>query len=104
MQYYLFYFLVQINWTTSRKRTQNLFFGLIKIDSDSPYEDGYWLNKWFFSREFASPVNIVPIELRYGFGVTGKSKGTIASFGSKSFKDDPGKFGMKEMPSLSVKV
>tara|TARA_Y100001970_G_scaffold293112_1_gene437828 strand:- start:372 stop:2231 length:1860 start_codon:yes stop_codon:yes gene_type:complete len=86
-----FIFLCKLIGQPVEKGPKTYFFGLIKIDSDSPYEDGYWLNKWFFSREFASPVNIVPIELRYGFGVTGKSKGTIASFGSKSFKDDPGK-------------
>ena len=86
-----FIFLCKLIGQPVEKEPKTYFFGLIKIDSDSPYEDGYWLNKWFFSREFASPVNIVPIELRYGFGVTGKSKGTIASFGTKSFKDDPGK-------------
>ena len=85
-----FIFLCKLIGQPVEKEPKTYFFGLIKIDSDSPYEDGYWLNKWFFSREFASPVNLVPIELRYGFGVTGKSKGTIASFGTKSFKDDPG--------------
>ncbi len=87
----LFIFLCGLSGQVEEKEPKTYFFGLIKIDSDSPYEDGYWLNKWFFSREFASPVNIVPIELRYGFGVTGKSKGSVASFGTKSFKDDPGK-------------
>ena len=86
-----FIFLCKLIGQPVEKEPKTYFFGLIKIDSDSPYEDGYWLNKWFFSREFASPVNIAPIELRYGFGVTGKSKGSIANFGSKSFKDDPGK-------------
>ena len=78
------------------EKNRTYFFGLIKFDSESSYEDGYWLNKWFFSREFASPINIVPIELRYGFGVTGKSKGSIANFGANSFKDDPGKIRYEE--------
>jgi len=87
----LFIITCVLSAQTGKKEPRTFFFGLIKFDSDSPYEDGYWLNKWFFSREFASPVNIIPIELRYGFGVTGKSKGGIGSFGSNSFKDEPEK-------------
>ena len=86
-----FILLCGLSAQIEEKEPRTYFFGLIKIDSESPYEDGYWLNKWFFSREFASPINIIPIELRYGFGVTGKSKGNAADFGANSFKDDPGK-------------
>ncbi len=67
------------------------FLSLFKIDKSSPYEDGYWINKWFYSREFAKPINFTPIEIRYGVGATGKSKGSVYSFNPDSFKDDPGK-------------
>ena len=71
--------------------TKKYFFGLLKFDNKSPYEDGFWINKWFYSREFAAPINFIPIEIRYGFGATGKSKGSIYSFNPDSFRDDPGK-------------
>ena len=48
MQYYLFYFLGKLIGQPVEKEPKTYFFGLIKTDSDSPYEDGYWLNKWFF--------------------------------------------------------
>ena len=73
------------------KEPRTFLFGLIKFDTESAYEDGYWINKWFYAREFASPVNIIPIEVRYGFGVNGKSTGSASSLTSDSFKDDPGK-------------
>ena len=65
-------------------------FGLIKFDTESEYEDGYWINKWFYAREFASPITNVTIEIRYGVGVNGKSTGSAANFNSDSFKDAPG--------------
>ena len=73
------------------KEPRTFLFGLIKFDTESEYEDGYWINKWFFAREFASPVNIIPIEIRYGIGVNGKSTGSSSSLSSDSFKDDPKK-------------
>ena len=73
------------------KEPKTFLFGLIKFDTESEYEDGYWINKWFFAREFASPVNIIPIEIRYGIGVNGKSTGSASSLTSDSFKDDPKK-------------
>ena len=48
------------------KEPKTFLFGLLKFDTQSEYEDGYWINKWLFAREFASPVNIIPIEIRYG--------------------------------------
>ena len=71
--------------------TKKYFFGLLKFDNKSPYEDGFWINKWFYSREFAEPINFMPIEIRYGVGATGKSKGSIYSLNPDSFRDDPGK-------------
>ena len=70
---------------------KTFLFGLLKFDTNSPYEDGYWINKWFYSREFASATNFIPIEIRYGLGATGKSKGSASSISAESFKDDPGK-------------
>ncbi len=88
----IFFILLSILYAQiEEKKPKSFFFGLIKFDTESPYEDGYWINKWFFAREFASPINIIPIELRYGFGVNGKSTGAVSSFGTNSFKDDPGK-------------
>ena len=74
-----------------KKEPKTFLFGLIKFDTESEYEDGYWINKWFFAREFASPVNLIPIEIRYGVGVNGKSTGSSSSLSSDSFKDDPKK-------------
>ena len=73
------------------KEPRTFLFGLIKFDTESAYEDGYWINKWFYAREFASPVNIIPIEIRYGIGVNGKSTGSASNLTSESFKDDPKK-------------
>ena len=73
------------------KEPKTFLFGLIKFDTESEYEDGYWINKWFYAREFASPISIIPIEIRYGVGVNGKSTGSAANFNIDSFKDDPGK-------------
>ena len=73
------------------KEPKTFFFGLLKFDTNSPYEDGFWINKWFYSREFAAPINFVPIEIRYGLVATGKSKGAASSISADSFKDDPGK-------------
>ena len=41
-----------------KKEPKTFLFGLIKFDTESEYEDGYWINKWFFAREFASPVKV----------------------------------------------
>ena len=73
------------------KEPKTFLFGLLKFDTQSEYEDGYWINKWFFAREFASPIHIIPIEIRYGIGVNGKSTGSSSNLSSDSFKDDPKK-------------
>ena len=73
------------------KEKRGLFFGLIKYDTNSEYEDGYWINKWFFAREFASPVSLIPVEIRYGIGVSGKSTGSASNLSINTFKDDPEK-------------
>ena len=73
------------------KKPKTYLFGLIKFDTESEYEDGYWINKWFYAREFASPINIIPLEFRYGIGVNGKSTGSASNLNNESFKDDPKK-------------
>ena len=97
-----FFLLCGLSAQIKEKEPRTFLFGLIKFDNQSPYEDGYWINKWFFSREFSAPINIIPIEMRYGFGVTGKTKGSAASFGVNSFKDDPGKIKYDSSDSLSI--
>ena len=86
-----FIFMAILPAQIKEKEPKTFLFGLIKFDTESEYEDGYWVNKWFYSREFASPVNIIPIEIRYGLGATGKSTGSASSLTSDSFKDDPEK-------------
>ena len=73
------------------KEQRSFIFGLFKINKGSIYEDGYWLNKWFFSREFASPVNFLPLEIRYGVGATGKKTGSwsLSALTRKSIEDEP---------------
>ncbi len=97
-----FFLLCGLSAQIKDKEPRTFLFGLIKFDNQSPYEDGYWINKWFFSREFSAPINIIPIEMRYGFGVSGKTKGSAASFGVNSFKDDPGKIKYDSSDSLSI--
>ena len=86
-----FVFVATLSSQIKEKEPRTFLFGLIKFDTESEYEDGYWINKWFYAREFASPVNIIPIEIRYGLGANGKSTGSASSLTSDSFKDDPKK-------------
>ena len=69
------------------KEPRTFLFGLIKFDKESPYESGYWFDKWFRSREFAAPVTLIPIELRYGVGFNGAFSGGISN---PSAKDEKG--------------
>ena len=86
-----FIFMTILPAQIKEKEPKTFLFGLIKFDTESEYEDGYWINKWFYAREFASPINVIPIEIRYGLGATGKSTGSASSLSSDSFKDDPKK-------------
>ena len=69
------------------KEPRTFLFGLIKFDKESPYESGYWFDKWFRSREFAALVTLIPIELRYGVGFNGAFSGSISN---PSAKDEKG--------------
>jgi len=84
------------------KEPRSFLFGLIKLDKQSKYEDGYWINKWFFSREFSSPVHIMPVEVRYGFGATGKRKGSWAKLSRYSLTDEPSNISYESDNESSV--
>jgi hypothetical protein len=73
------------------KKPKTFLFGLIKIKSNSPYEKGAWIDKWIHAREFALPVYLAPIEIRYGFGFNGKTSGSVALLNKNSATDDPDK-------------
>ena len=76
-----------------KKEPRTFLFGLIKLDVESPYESGYWYEKWFRSREFSAPVTFIPIELRYGIGFNGSFSGGILN---PSAKDDKGKINYED--------
>ena len=62
-----------------KQQPKTLFWGLIKIDKEDEYEEGYWFDKWFRSREFSAPVTYMPVEIRYGIGLNGKFSGSTSS-------------------------
>ena len=63
------------------KKPKKLFWGLILIDNEkeNEYEEGYWFDKWFRSREFSAPITYMPVEIRYGLGFNGKFSGSSLS-------------------------
>ncbi len=70
------------------KKPRTFLFGLIKFDTESAYEDGAFLDKWLHAREFAAPVNLVPVEIRYGVGFSGKTSGSPTNLTKDSAVDD----------------
>ena len=78
------------------KKPKTFLFGLIKFDTESAYEEGAWFNKWFHAREFAAPVNLIPVEIHYGIGFNGETSGGASNLGDKSAKDDPDKIKYDE--------
>ena len=65
MRYIFFILLISSLFGQIKEKESRTFFSkLFKFGSKSEYEDGYWIDKWFRSREFATPVNILPIEIR----------------------------------------
>ena len=92
MRYIFFILLISSLFGQIKEKESRTFFSkLFKFGSKSEYEDGYWIDKWFRSREFATPVNIIPIEIRYGIGANGKTTGSATNLTNESFKDDPRK-------------
>ncbi len=61
------------------RKPRNFFWGFISIDEDNEYEEGYWFDKWFRSREFSAPITYMPVEIRYGLGFNGKFSGSSSS-------------------------
>ncbi len=43
----LFIFITALPAQIKEKEPKTFLFGLIKFDTESEYEDGYWINKWF---------------------------------------------------------
>ena len=62
-----------------KQKPKKLFWGLITLNKGDEYEDGYWFDKWFRSREFATPITYMPVEIRYGLGFNGKFSGSSSS-------------------------
>ena len=78
------------------KKPKTFLFGLIKFDTESAYEKGAWLDKWRHGREFAAPVNLIPVEIHYGIGFNGKTSGSAANLDKDSAADDPDKIKYDE--------
>ncbi len=78
------------------KKPKTFLFGLIKFDTESAYEKSAWLDKWLHGREFAAPVNLIPIEIHYGIGFNGKTSGSAANLDKDSAADDPDKIKYDE--------
>ena len=62
-----------------KKEPKSYLWGLIKISNDSRDEKVPIYDRIFRYREFAAPVNYMPIEIRYGLGVNGKLSGSSSS-------------------------
>jgi tetratricopeptide (TPR) repeat protein len=50
--------------------TRSYLWGLIQLGGVR-HERGYWRDRLFHRREFHEPVNLIPLELRYGLGFNG---------------------------------
>ena len=62
-----------------KQEPKSYLWGLIKIPNDSKNEKVPIYDRIFRFREFAAPVNYMPIEIRYGLGVNGKLSGSSSS-------------------------
>ena len=68
-----------ISQTRTDKEPKSYFWGLINIPYDNSSEKVPIYDRLFRNREFASPITYMPIEMRYGLGVTGKLTGSAAT-------------------------
>ena len=68
-----------ISQTKTEKEPKSYFWGLIKIPYDNSSEKVPIYDRLFRNREFASPITYIPIEMRYGLGITGKLTGSAAT-------------------------
>ena len=104
-QFFLYFFILySLSAQIKEKESRSFFFDLIKFDSNSKYEKGYWINKWFFSREFSAPINVLPFEVRYGVGATGKRTGSwvLSSLTRNSIQDEPKNIELESDGEVSV--
>ena len=91
IKYYLYALVILLNLYGQEKEQgekASLLWGLIKFDNKSDYEDGYWVNKWIFNQEFSAPINMIPMEVRYGIGFDGKTAGSFFNIDTNSFVQD----------------
>ena len=61
------------------KDPKKILWGLITIPNDDNSENVSIYDRIFRRREFATPINYMPIEIRYGIGVNGKLSGSTSS-------------------------
>ena len=104
-QFFLYFFILySLSAQIKEEESRSFFFDLIKFDSNSKYEKGYWINKWFFSREFSAPINVLPFEVRYGVGATGKKTGSwvLSSLTRNSIQDEPKNIELESDGEVSV--
>ena len=65
--------------TLGDKESKKILWGLIKIPNDDGFQKEPIYDRILRSREFATPINYMPIEIRYGIGVNGKLSGSTSS-------------------------
>ena len=82
---FIWIFLVLFNATKLESQTlgntepKKILWGLIKIPNDGNSQKEPIYDRIFRSREFATPINYMPIEIRYGVGINGKLSGNTSS-------------------------
>ena len=65
--------------TLGDKESKKILWGLITIPNDDGFQKEPIYDRILRSREFATPINYMPIEIRYGIGVNGKLSGSTSS-------------------------
>ena len=65
--------------TLGNNEPKKILWGLIRIPNDDNSLKEPIYDRIFRSREFATPINYMPIEIRYGIGVNGKLSGSTSS-------------------------
>ncbi len=69
--------------TLKNKKPKKILWGLIKIPNEDNSEKVPIYDRIFRRREFAAPINYMPVEIRYGIGFNGKLSGSTASPSAK---------------------
>ena len=68
-----------VSQVLTKQEPKIYLWGLIKIPNNSKSEKVPIYDRLFRYREFAAPINYMPIEIRYGLGVNGKISGSSSS-------------------------